>query len=190
MLEIEQQFPISTNQLATVQTLFPLSSKKTLDEVYFDWADFALLKNDTWLRKRNNTFELKYRKPENRGQQLEIYEELSGDEKIADFLAIPNNQKLRAWIETHLRPVMSIKTTRHTFSQAPFTIDVDLTDFDYNVCEIEYVGEKTPQEAQAEILKLAHKIGLEDKLVRNKAKACVEKNYPELAQELILSGVL
>lgn len=190
MLEIEQQFPFSPNQLSNVQALFPLSSTKTLNEIYFDSSEFALLKNDTWLRKRNGTYELKHRKPEHRGQQIEIYDEFSGEEEIKRFLSISINQELQTWIKENLRPFIYITTTRHTFKNKPFTIDVDLTDFDYNVCEIEYAGEKPIEEAQAEILKLAKKLGLEVKPVRNKAKAFVEKKYPELANDLNLLGVL
>lgn len=190
MLEIEQQFPFSIDQIATIQAIFSLSTTKTLNEIYFDTADFSLLKNDTWLRQRNDAFELKHRKPKNRGQQLEIYDELSGEKQIKQFLGVPEEQTLEVWITNNLQPIIAMVTTRHTFKDAPFTIDIDLTDFGYSVCEIEYAGDKSQAEAQTEILKLAQKLGLDDRPVRNKAKAFVANAYPELTNELLLSGVL
>ncbi len=190
MLEIEQQFPFSIDQLPAIQALFPLSSIKTLDETYFDTPNFSLLKNDTWLRQRNGAYELKYRKPENRGQQLEIYDEFYEINSIKQFLHVPEELELGQWIENNLQSTIKIKTTRHTFKSAPFTIDIDLTDFGYSVCEIEYAGEKSPEEAQAEIIQLAQKMGLENTRVRNKGKAYIEIKYPELVNQLEELGVL
>jgi len=189
MIEIEQQFPFDPKKLQQISEVLGKPTTNILSETYFDEPNFKLLKNDTWLRNRNRQFELKFRRLENRGQQLEIYTEITTETEIKQFLKISASETLENWIKKNLLPIISIQTVRQTFLTGNLIVDVDLTDFDYSVCEIEYSGTATEAEAQKQILKLAKQLKLQVGQVKNKAKAYVLQKYPSLTNELTLAGI-
>lgn len=190
MIEIEQQFPFPQILLPSLQQKLIQVKTKELVETYFDTKDFNYLRNDTWFRERNGTFELKYRKPEERGKQLEVYLELTSEEEIKAFLDVPKDAVLSNWIKTNLLPSIQMKTTRYTFQRDYFTVDVDITDFGYSVCEIEYSVDTNMETAKADILRFSKELGLEQKPAHNKAKAYIELKYPHLIEELTEKGIL
>lgn len=190
MLEVEQQFLITDEQLGQLLKLSPKVTTKILKEVYFDKPDFELLKNDTWLRERNGKLELKYRKPEHRHQQVELYEEYTTEDEIERFLGIDSD--LRKTIAESFSPIIVITTERKSFEFQGLHFDIDITDFGYTVCEIEKltVDEKSMELVRSEILCFGKTFGLSQDRARNKAKEYVKQKYASLATELMQNGIL
>lgn len=69
--------------------------KKIIDQ-YFDTKDFALTKNDIWLRKRGDLFELRIPLAGLENESKNKYQEIEGEEKIREIFAIP---RLKSFIE-------------------------------------------------------------------------------------------
>lgn len=186
MIEVERQFQITLEQAGRLLRNAHGVITTQLNETYFDTPDFSFLKQDIWLRKRNERFELKARKAANQAlAQLEIYTELSKEQEILEFLSIPTQGSLHGYVSRELVPIIVMKTERKSFDLPPFHIDIDFTDFGYIVCEIELHEELgTSVQSEKKIVELAQKLGLSLVPAQNKAKEYVVQHYPSLASEL------
>ncbi len=58
-IEVEAKFTATPEILSKIQAKCKLESTKELRDRYFDTPDFKLMKQDWWLRFRNDNFELK-----------------------------------------------------------------------------------------------------------------------------------
>jgi len=193
MIEVEQQFSITQDQADTLVSNAKDVKELPLEEVYFDFPDFRYLKQDIWLRKRNNRFELK-RRPQGQShtQGLEQYEEYYTEAKIKNVLDVPADVDLQEFISTNLQQSIVLNTKRKSFELDAYLVDIDFTEFGYIVCEIERQATESDsiEDMRASILALALKLGLSTDPARNKAKEYIVRRYPELVEELQENGVL
>jgi len=203
MFEIEKKFKLSEDDVEKLTKGAEFLSEKTFTDVYFDTSEFALTKNDIWLRKRGDDFELKLPMHNEENKLTQQYQEIEGEEKIREIFAIPilNN------FETDIRafayqPFCECITTRKKFKKEEFIIDLDvveykledgsLADFTHDLAEIEILVEnKNEMSAAAEkIEKFALKNGLKNDYVRGKVLEFLKRKKPEHFQTLIEAGVV
>ncbi|MDP3900622.1 MAG: CYTH domain-containing protein [bacterium] len=119
-----------------------------LTDIYYDDPQYSLTTHDTWLRSRNNRFELKL--PLNREtislRAVDQYRELETNAEIKKALNLPPKKDLaESLAEANIKPCATIVTTRQVYKHGEFTIDLDVTDFGFSKGEIELLV-KTEEE--------------------------------------------
>jgi len=160
MFEVEQKFRLSESQSVKLLDGAEFVWKKTFTDVYYDTVEFALTKNDIWLRKRGEIFELKLPMRDAGNSLTQQYQEIEGEEKIREIFAIPALGDFEGDIAKFLyAPFCDCTTTRRKFKKDGFTIDIDSVDcgdFLYELAEIELLVVEKAQmnEAARKIEKL------------------------------------
>jgi uncharacterized protein YjbK len=107
----------------------------------FDYADFSLIKDDIWLRKRNGKFDLKVSKDKNRQNRfLDIYDEIEEESKLCELLNVESIAG-ENFIE-----VANLITKREKYKLGKLNIDFDFVtsahdDFEYHLMEVELMVE-------------------------------------------------
>jgi hypothetical protein len=84
-LEVEKKFAYSNETFEICQSLALSQKKKKILDVYYDSPSFSLTTKDYWLRKRNNSFELKQPKTELSHQcesSIDQYYEITSEKQI------------------------------------------------------------------------------------------------------------
>jgi adenylate cyclase class IV len=198
MFEVEQKFLLSEKDLnKLVEDAEFLGEKKFVDQ-YFDTAEYNLTKNDIWLRKRGESFELKIPVAESFESSTNQYQEIEGEEKIREIFAIP---KIKSFVEDIFDLGYSCfcecQTTRKKYQKGKFIIDLDEveyadSDFKYCLAEVELLVENKDdiQKAEAEILEFAKSLNLEVSRVRGKVLEYLKREKPEHYQAIKDAGVL
>ncbi len=164
MIEVEKKFQLNKIELKKLLEGAEFLGEQTFRDLYYDTADFNLSKNNIWLRKRGEQFQLKLPVAGNEKLQTQTtqYQEIEGEEKIREIFAIPPIADFEMDIEKFGYGIFcDLTTIRKKYQKAGFTIDLDQTvsnltgeqDFSYQIVEIELMVE-----GQAEILSAAEKI--------------------------------
>jgi adenylate cyclase class IV len=203
MFEVEKKFKLSDDDVKTLTTGAEFLSEKTFTDVYFDTLEFALTKNDIWLRKRGDDFELKLPMHSDNNKLTQQYQEIEGAEKIREIFAIPVLNDFEYDIKAFAyQPFCECITTRKKFKKEEFIIDLDvveyklkdgsLVDFTYDLAEIEILVENKNEmsEAAEKIEKFAMKNGLKNDYVRGKVLEFLKRKKPEHFQALVDAGVV
>lgn len=164
-------FEVEKKCLATPQFLDFLKhnavklGERVLEDVYLDFEDLRLIKNDIWLRKRNGKYELKV--PLSGHQRLDVYEEIENDAQILEKLHLKNFDDVTQ--------LVVLITHRKKFQVDDFHVDLDVitspgTDFHYIMMEIELMVESAElqKEAQKKILEFMRAHMLKDEVVNGK----------------------
>lgn len=172
MIEIEKRYRMDKKQESLLLKGAEFLSTKTNEDTYYDTMDFALTRQDHWLRLRNGGFELK-RRLHKLGHKLggTAYEEINEEKTIRDFLKLPGNNSLEAdLLEAGYKPFTGIVKQRRSYKRGAFRIDLDVCDFGYEIAEIELMIEREEDRGSAleRIDEFASQIGLDQTPVRGK----------------------
>jgi len=178
MIEVEKKFQPTPEQLAKLLDGAEFLGEVTLHDLYYDFADLRLIKNDIRLRKRNDGYELKIGAGNGIAQELETEEDIQkyfGTEiPIGDF------------VRENMFEVINFKNHRKKYKKDNFTIDVDSMDFGYQLVEIELLvsDESEIAEAEQKIYALAESFGIEKKKLPQKREEYFRLKKPEIYREL------
>lgn len=121
--------------------------KVAFTDVYYDDTEYSLVSTDTWLRRRENIWELKvpigaeeeYRS----GDERAVFKEVEGEAAVMEVLtkyvagmdnSLPLSEALQACDFTAFA---EFHTIRQKWSLSGCTIDLDVADFGYSIMEIE-----------------------------------------------------
>lgn len=154
MFEVEKKFKLNSQQIKKLTKHAKFIGERVMTDIYYDTADFELIKQDVWLRSRNGKFELKIPMSDINKRKTEQYEEIEDEIKIKKFLNFDINESLKKILSTNkYRPFCVCKTTRRKFQKDKFIIDLDLVNFDrftYRIAEIELMVKDKSEIAAAE----------------------------------------
>ena len=205
MIEIEKKFILTDAQRERLSENAEFLGERTFTDVYYDTPEYALTKNDIWLRTRNGKFELKLPLQKNGKGLANHYHEVEGEEKIRQiFDIVPMGSFLEDIQSFGYASFGEFKTTRREYKKEKFTIDldeVDYSDFKYSVAEIEILietchsrmmgeNEKEIKKANDEILAFAELMGLENKNLRGKMSEYLFRKKPDHYKALVDAGVV
>ncbi|NTW27195.1 MAG: CYTH domain-containing protein [Candidatus Moranbacteria bacterium] len=197
MFEVEKKFKLSAEESKRLLTDAEFVSEKTFTDVYYDTADYALTRNDIWLRKRGEQFELKLLMHDPVGDKpTQQYQEIEGEEKIREIFSLPPMKDFLSDItDFGYAAFCECQTTRKKYTKEGFILDIDKVDcgdFLYEVAEIELLVEKKEQmnEAAEKIEKFATKNGLEKKYIHGKVIEYLFQKKPAHFQALVDAGII
>ncbi len=177
MIEVEKRFQPTEQQKAELLSGAEFLGQKENHDIYYDYADYRLFKNNIRLRSRNGSFELKI------GKESGVAEEIEIKKDIEKYF---NTDKLEKFIADNLIPIVDYTTMRKKYKKDEFTIDVDKMSFGYDLCEIEVLVEKEEniREAEDKINNLAKEYGLEIKELPSKRGEYLRLLKPEIYKEI------
>nr|XP_054748929.1 thiamine-triphosphatase-like [Lytechinus pictus] len=189
MIEIERKFLVSGDTgEKIVNAGGTFSGVVTLTDSYFDNENYSLTKEDFWLRRRNDQWELKM-PPKNRQDESASctqYKEVTNEHDIVTEMAAilcnssPNDDAVNGNdqiyeakdVETMitkfgLEPFAELKTNRKNYRMNDeISITIDETDFGFQVGEIEMMVQSSDadviSDAVAKIEGVAQSLGMED----------------------------
>lgn len=128
MIEVEKKFIPTPENLQTLLEGAIFVGEVTNHDIYYDYSDYRFLKGNIALRKRNGRFELKIQSGSG------INEEIEELDRIEEYFNVPS---LQDFIDGELMVAMDFKVQRKKYKKEDFSIDIDETDFGYQVGEIE-----------------------------------------------------
>lgn len=196
MIEVEQKFILSEEDIERLTADAVFLSEKTLTDTYYDTADFALTKNDMWLRKRGEEFDLKLPMHIEGNKFMNQYQEVEGEDKIREIFSIALIGDFVEDIKVFgYESFCQCSTTRRKFKKDGFNIDLDTVeygDFTYNIAEIELmVNNKTEiSEAMKKIEAFAKENGLKIENVRGKVIEYLLRKKPRHYRALVGADVV
>ena len=177
--EVEKRFQPTEDQLKKILKGAEYLGEEINHDIYYDYPDYRFLKNeDKKFRTRNGIFELKIILSSG------VSQEINDEESIKKYFE--TNLSLKDFTEKSLKSFMEYKVFRKKYQKDGFIIDLDRTDFGYEVCEIEkLVSDKDKvYRIQAEINKFAVHNGLSLKEVESKRKVYLKKIKPEIYKKI------
>lgn len=197
MFEIEKKFILTDEQEKRLIDGAEFLGEKIFTDIYYDTEQYALTKNDIWLRSREGRFELKLPAGKNRGGNfMNQYSEVEGEDKIRQVFDIAECGSFLQDIRSFgYAPLFRLKTTRKKYKKGKFMIDFDQVDsegFEYSLVEIELMvaDEKDIPAANGEILAFAQSMGLRIENVRGKGTEYLLRKKPEHYRALVEAGVV
>ena len=201
MIEIERKFKLSSEEKETLLEGATLFGEEMFVDVYFDTEDFTLGKNDIWLRRRGEVFELKIPVGQNQGRQTRQYQEISGAEKIREIFAVAPVLDFETDIKVFGYEIFCrLKTTRRKYQKEGLTIDLDVAtsdlpgeqDFCYQVAEVELLVENKTEtfRASEEIENFAKKNKLKTENIRGKVAEYLFRKRPKHFATLVEAGIV
>ena len=189
MIEVERKFRVTAAQKESLTRSATLQRQVENTDQYFDFDDLRLMKSDCWLRKRNNTWELKITRDSNFAtRRADIYDELTRKEDIQRHLGLDlaeaiHQKLLRSW--AHLQ------TSRAHYEANDYSLDFDdirslEDDFTYQLMEIEImvVSPEQIDDATQRILTLATQHGLDLERPLGKVLAYFHERKPSVFDQL------
>lgn len=178
MIEVERKFQPTEEQLKALLKDAEFVGDKVNHDVYYDYPDYRLMKEGVRLRSRNNNFELKL------GQSRGVNTEIEERKEIEKYFKTDN---LEEFIKQNFVVIIEYVTKRMEYKKAGFIIDVDETDFGFNVCEIELMVENEDgvKEAKEKIKNFAEEYGWEITKILPKGLEYLRILKPEVYKELI-----
>lgn len=197
MIEVEQKFLVDRDQLENLLKTVRFIKEFSFVDTYYDTPDYALSKDDIWLRQRDRAWELKVPLDGQKKDYLtNQYEEIVADEQIRQFLQIDSKQDLaQALLLYNYRPFCELKTVRRKYQQGEFNIDVDVVsgeNFNYALIEVELLVDSSAdvEIAKTKILTWAKEHGLAVKSVFGKVILYLQQQRPQHFQALVNSGTI
>lgn len=186
MIEVEKKFKLDKSQISQLIDGTQFLKEVQFEDTYYDNENFDFIKKDTWLRKRNHTYQLKTPLSFNNNRLLDQYKETELESEIIQLLNLDQSISLEQNIAVSgLNPFCKCLTTRKKYKSGQFIIDideVDYGDFQYSICEVELLvaDESNVDFAIQQILEFANKHNLEVAPVRGKVVEYIRIKYPEL----------
>ena len=186
MIEVEKKFQPTEEQLAAFLKDAEFLGGKEYTDTYYDLPDFSFFKSERRLRRRNNDYELKIQISNSKDNKAVYNEEITEPEKILERMGFDKNDSLERITREVLIPLCVIKTKRKKYKMGEFHIDLDETDFGFNILEIELMvlDEGGAIEAERKIINLAESFGFEIKKLPGKVKECLRITRPEIYKVL------
>jgi adenylate cyclase class IV len=91
-----------------------------------------------------------------------------------------------------IEPFAKIVAERKKYKKDEFTLDFDITDFNYSVCEVELMVEDETKIDQAveKIEKFRKENGFSDKKIKGKLIEYIYRNSPKHYESLVASGIV
>ena len=174
MFEVEKKFKIPADfTRVLLEQGWKYLKEVHLIDVYFDTENYQLTRSDYWLRKRGRKWQFKcpiqLQKDPN-SVSIDRYEELEDEKAISERLALVLNAKSSSIVDKTtdnlieilgLKPIAKFESFRTKYRLDLFTIDLDKTNFGYELGEIEIMCEKTSdmEQATGKIFDMANKLG-------------------------------
>ena len=178
MIEVEKQCQPSETQLKALLADATFLKEKIDHDIYYDYADYRLFKEDVRLRERNGSFELKV------GESSGVSKEIEKKKDIEKYFGIDN---LEEFIKNNLIPFIDYKSKRQKYKKGDFNISIDEMNFGYKVCEIELlVEEENIKDAEDKINNLAKQYSIELKIMHSKRQEYFRLFKPDVYKELCL----
>jgi len=174
MIEVEKKFIPTAENLEILLIDAEFLGEVTNHDIYYDYPDLRFLKKgDIVLRTRNGNFELKIRKAQGVNTEIEDKVEIEKYFHVTD---------LEKFIDENLISAIEYRTVRKKYKKEGFNIDIDETDFGYQVGEIELMVEyeEDVKNAEEKIEEFALKNNLSLGKGLSKKKACLKKFNIEL----------
>lgn len=204
MIEVEKKFILTAKQKERLLKGAEFVSEEIFTDIYYDTTEYALTKNDIWLRLRGDNFELKIPAHENANAKVQSYTEIEGEENIRQIFNLLENKTFLEDMQVFgYGPFCVCTTTRKKYkkyfienqNKEKFSIDldeVDYADFQYVLAEIELMVESKAemQKATKKIMAFAKSVGLRDMYVRGKVLEYLRRKKPEHFQALVEAGVV
>ena len=178
MIEVEKKFQPTAEQLAKLLDGAEFLGEVELHDLYFDFPDLRLIKNDIRLRKRNDGCELKI------GAGNGIAQELETEQDIQKYFGI--DMSVHDFVGENMIEVINFKNNRKKYKKDGFTIDVDSMDFGYQLVEIELLvaDESGIAGAEEKINVYVASFGIEKKKLPQKREEYFRLKKPEIYREL------
>lgn len=182
MIEVEKKFQPTPEKLASFLEGAEFIAEKENTDVYYDLPDLFYSKKGYKLRKRNKGYELKIQLGDFDDYTNAKYEEVTNDPDILEKLGFPKDSNLDQIIKEKMEILCSIFTKRKEYKKGEFIIDVDETDFGYNMIEVELMVEDESQipEAEKKISDLGAVFGDTDKKLPGKIAECLRITRPDV----------
>jgi predicted adenylyl cyclase CyaB len=196
MIEVEKKFILNQEQKALLLNGAEFVREQNFTDTYFDTADFALAKNDMWLRSRDGVWQLKIPVHHDGGKFDQQYQEIESEENIRQvFGIVPKGDFLQDISDFGYAPFCNLSTKRRKYLKNGFVLDLDevsFEDFEYEIAEIELmIAEKEEmKEAIKKINTFAGKLGLKSASVRGKVYEYLKRKKPEHFSALVEAGVV
>lgn len=128
MVEVERVFKPTREQLEDLLKNAKHISDFINHDIYYDTPDLKLSSLKIKLRERNGELELKAKIGSG------ISEEIVDLKEIENYLSITDIDK---YIKDELIVIAEFSTQRSRYQKDGILIDIDKTDFDYEICELE-----------------------------------------------------
>lgn len=178
MIEVERKFQPTEKQLKALLKDAEFVGDKVNHDIYYDFPDYKLMKEGVRLRSRNGNFELKI------NQSRSVNTEIENKKEIEEYFKTNN---IEEFIKQNLVPIIDYTTKRTEYKKGEFVIDVDETNFGYNLCEIELMVEREDEvkEAKEKIKNFAKEYNWEMTKILSKGLEYLKIFNPEVYKELI-----
>lgn len=194
-IEVEKKFNLTDEQERKLLDGAEFLGGKEFTDTYYDDGQYSLTTKDIWLRSRDGRFELKV--PMNVAIEERVtdrYRELEVDQEIAAHLKLPGHKTLADELqEAGYWSFVTITTSRKKYKKDGYSIDVDATDFGYNIVEIEFMTDEESKikEVTRQIMEYATGHGLlGDNVVYGKVVEYLRRNNPAHFQALLAAKVI
>jgi len=193
--EIEQKFEPKLESVESLTAEAEFVGEKINHDEYFDNERYSLTTRDVWLRRRNGEFQMKVPFNEDiKDRTLDRYQELEGEEAIAEYFDWDlSARSFEDYLNENFAPFIDFESTRQKFGHpGGFTIDIDRTDFDYDMLEIELLVDNKEEmpEAAERIRNEAKKHGLKVGYRYGKVIELIRRQSPEHFKKLVEAGVI
>jgi len=195
MIEIECKYRLDKGQEEKLIQGAEFFKEIKNEDIYLDRASHELTLQGIWLRKRNGRFEMKVALPDMSQKHFGTtqYRELETDDAIADTLQLPGNANLEAdLLQAGYVPFMEVCSQRRSYRNGPFRIDLDTTDYGYQMAEIELMIEENDDRSTARkrITDFAESLGIDTSPVRGKILEYLFRYRPDHYEALSKAGVI
>lgn len=182
MIEVEKKFQPTEEQLKALLEGTEFVGETENNDIYYDFPDYRLFLKGHRLRKRNDGYELKVALPDHNDSGLHSYNEIENDVEILSFIGFNETDSLAEIIKTEMSIFCDIKTKRRKYKKEDFSIDIDETNFGYNMVEIELMVEDDSKikEAEERIVALATSLGFSFMKLPGKTIEYLKRVRPEV----------
>ncbi len=182
MIEVEKKFQPTLEQLTIFLDGAEFIEEKENTDTYYDMPDLSYSIKGYKLRKRNKGYELKIQLGDFNDYTNAKYEEVTNDPEILEKLGFSKDSNLEQIIKEKMEILCAIHTKRREYKKGEFTVDVDETDFGYNMVEVELMVENESQieEAEKKIADLGEVLGSTGKKLPGKIAECLRVTRPDV----------
>ncbi len=195
MIEVEKKFALRPGDRERLTKGLEPFAIVTMVDTYYDDSAYLLSRNDTWLRNRNGTFEVKVplhpkSVKERKGDR---FREIEDDEGIREFLRLPRSGDIGKEIASAgYLPFATITTVRKKYRYGDMVIDLDSIDYGYELAEVEVmVNDRSEMDAALEtITTFARSVGLSSAPVRGKVIEYIRRTNPRHFHALVDAGLI
>ena len=190
MIEIEKKFLLSEEETQKLIKGSKFVGEIRLEDTYYDLLGFSMMKHDKYLRSRNGKFELKLPAGDRGKFEVDRYREIENETEISKELSLGNGKIKDELREAGYFVVAQINSVRKKYKMGEFTVDIDVTDFGYNLAEVELMAssEGDIEDVVQRILSFAREAGIKvlpKTDVRRKLLEYLYRQKPEVYEEIV-----